>query len=129
MVEPQQTSSTSTHTDAAAPSFPDDNTSPDSTTPNDTVGSSLSSQRTDASDGTSDTNQSAIIAFAASIIWFFGLGSLAALFYGTKARSEIAASRGTQTGEGLATAGIFLGWIGVGITVLLLIAWATGYPN
>jgi hypothetical protein len=34
------------------------------------------------------------------------------------ARNEIRESNGTLGGEGLATAGLVLGWIGVGLTVL-----------
>jgi hypothetical protein len=44
--------------------------------------------------------------------------SIIAVILGYKARREIEASGGYQDGAGLATAGIILGWIGVGLTVL-----------
>lgn len=46
------------------------------------------------------------------------LGSVVALVAGYAARSEIRATEGALGGEGLATAGIVLGWIGVGTMVL-----------
>ena len=44
-----------------------------------------------------------------------GIGSVLALVFGYQAKREIEASGGTQGGEGMATAGIILGWIGVGL--------------
>jgi hypothetical protein len=41
-----------------------------------------------------------------------------AIIYGNKAKSEIENSRGSLTGGGLATAGIVMGWIGIGLTVI-----------
>jgi hypothetical protein len=46
------------------------------------------------------------------------LGSIVALITGYMARNEIRASGGALGGEGLATAGLVLGWIGVGLGVL-----------
>ena len=40
-----------------------------------------------------------------------------ALVFGYRARREIENSAGSQTGSGLATAGIILGWIGITILV------------
>lgn len=45
------------------------------------------------------------------------IGSIVAVITGPMARNEIRASAGRQTGEGLATAGIVLGWIGIGLAV------------
>ncbi|MBP7930537.1 MAG: DUF4190 domain-containing protein [Acidimicrobiia bacterium] len=56
-----------------------------------------------------------------AIIWAFGVGSVAAIYIGWSARREIAASGGKEGGDTLAVAGIALGWIGVGVAVLLLI--------
>lgn len=43
------------------------------------------------------------------------LGSIGALVTGYMAKNEIRRSMGAQSGEGLATAGQVLGWIGVGL--------------
>jgi hypothetical protein len=44
-----------------------------------------------------------------------------ALVFGYKARREIAASGGMQTGRGMATAGIVLGWVWIGIAVTYVV--------
>lgn len=67
------------------------------------------------------TNTMAILSLIAgiaglSIIPF--LGSVVAVILGPIAKREIAASAGAQTGEGLATAGTILGWVGIGLTIL-----------
>lgn len=57
------------------------------------------------------------------IIWLYWLGSILALIFGYIAKSQIREQH--QSGSGMATAGIVLGWIGVGtfvITVLVVIA-------
>lgn len=46
------------------------------------------------------------------------IGSIVALITGYNARREIRESSGTKGGEGMAQAGIILGWIGVGLTVI-----------
>jgi len=46
------------------------------------------------------------------------VGSVVAVILGPIAKRDIAASGGAQTGEGLATAGSILGWVGIGLTVL-----------
>ncbi len=46
------------------------------------------------------------------------LGSIIAVITGPMARREIAASGGTLSGEGLATAGMVLGWISLALTVI-----------
>jgi Domain of unknown function (DUF4190) len=44
-----------------------------------------------------------------------------ALIFGSIARQQIARHQGMQDGRGMATAGIVLGWIGVGFLVLLML--------
>jgi hypothetical protein len=56
------------------------------------------------------------------IIWIYGIGAVLALIFGYQARTQIDASGGTQTGRGMATAGIVLGWIGVGGILLIVLA-------
>jgi hypothetical protein len=49
--------------------------------------------------------------------------SIAALLLGYQAKSEIAASQGRLGGEGNATAGIILGWVGLALYTLAIIVW------
>jgi hypothetical protein len=46
------------------------------------------------------------------------VGSIVAVVTGYMARNEIEASGGELGGEGMANAGVILGWIGVGLTVV-----------
>ena len=64
----------------------------------------------------------AIASLVVGILWFYWLGSILALVLGYMAKREIDASRGAVTGRGFAIAGIVLGWIGVGIFTLLMLA-------
>jgi uncharacterized membrane protein len=50
-----------------------------------------------------------------------GIGSVVGIVLGFIARDQIKRSWGSQTGAGLATAGIVLGFIGVAIWVLLFV--------
>lgn len=49
------------------------------------------------------------------------IGPILALVFGHMAKNEIEASNGTQGGAGAATAGIVMGWIGIGLAVLYLV--------
>jgi hypothetical protein len=69
----------------------------------------------------SKTNTMALISLIAGILgltMFPFLGSIAAVITGNMGRKEIAASNGAETGDGLAMAGVVMGWIGVGLGVL-----------
>jgi hypothetical protein len=59
------------------------------------------------------TNGYAIASLVLGIVWLWWLGSVLALVFGHTARNQINASDGRQSGEGLAIAGIVLGWIGI----------------
>ena len=62
------------------------------------------------------TNGMAIASVVLGILWLFWVGSALALVFGYVGRNQI-----RQTGEGgdgLAIAGIVLGWIGIGLLVL-----------
>lgn len=66
-------------------------------------------------------NSTALISLIAGILGLTILpvvGSIVALITGATAKREIRESAGTQGGEGLAQAGIILGWIGIGLAVL-----------
>jgi hypothetical protein len=56
-----------------------------------------------------------IIGFACCVCWIL------ALVFGYKARTQIDQSWGRQTGRGLATAGIVLGWVWCGLTIVYVI--------
>lgn len=59
------------------------------------------------------TNGMAIAALILGILWVYWLGSILALVFGYIARSQI--RRTGEGGDGMALAGIILGWIGIGI--------------
>jgi hypothetical protein len=63
-------------------------------------------------------NSTAMISLVAGILgltFFPFIGSIVAIIAGSRAKTEIAESHGAQGGEGLAQAGIVMGWIGVGL--------------
>jgi hypothetical protein len=66
------------------------------------------------------TNGKAVASLVLGILCLYGIGSILALIFGFMARNEIDASGGAQTGRGMATAGIVLGFIGIAIMVLLI---------
>jgi hypothetical protein len=69
------------------------------------------------------TNGLAVAALVLGIVGWIpcGFGSLLAVVLGFVARSQIRDSRGRQGGDGLALAGIILGFIGIGLWVLFLV--------
>lgn len=64
------------------------------------------------------TNGLAIASLVLGILWVYWVGSILALIFGYVARKQI--RERNEGGDGMAIAGIVLGWIGVG-TLLLLI--------
>lgn len=70
------------------------------------------------------TNGMAVAAMILGILWLYWVGSILALVFGYVARSQI--RRTGAGGNGMAVAGIVLGWIGIGLLVLALIAVAAG---
>ncbi len=68
-------------------------------------------------------NQKAIIALVLGIGGFFicPLVGIAAIILGGQAKGEIRASGGAQTGEGLATWGVILGWVQIAEIVLVIV--------
>ena len=73
-------------------------------------------------------NGLAIASVLLAVLWFAGIGAVLALVFGYRARGQIRKSAGSQTGSGLATAGIILGWIGITILIagVILISF---HPN
>jgi len=85
------------------------------------------------------TNQNATMAlvFGLLTVAICGLCCIPAIIYGRKARAEIATSHGTQSGDGLALAGLIIGYIYaaligvviVGLLVLMVVgAFASSNP-
>lgn len=70
------------------------------------------------------TNGFAIASLVLGILWLYWVGSILALIFGYVAKNQISQSGGTQSGGGMATAGIVLGWIGVGVLVLFILVGA-----
>jgi Domain of unknown function (DUF4190) len=66
-----------------------------------------------------NTNGLAIAAMVLGIIWVYWVGSILALIFGYVARKQIREKN--QNGDGMAIAGIVLGWIGVGTLVLVIV--------
>ena len=71
---------------------------------------------------TTKTNGMAIAALVLGIVFIYGVGSILALVFGYQAKGQIDRSNGTETGRGMAVAGIVLGWIGIGLILLIIIA-------
>jgi hypothetical protein len=67
------------------------------------------------------TNGFAIASLVLGIVWIYGIGSILALVFGYQAKNQIDASGGRESGRGMAVAGIVLGWIGVGLLVLVIV--------
>jgi hypothetical protein len=66
-------------------------------------------------------NGMAIASMVCGIIWIYWIGSVLALVFGYIAKSQIDKSHGTQSGRGMAIAGIVLGWVGIGFLVLIFV--------
>ncbi|HSQ17106.1 MAG TPA: DUF4190 domain-containing protein [Anaerolineales bacterium] len=67
------------------------------------------------------TSTNAIISLVAGIVGLFFLpviGGIVAILTGNSAKKEIANSGGTVGGEGLAKAGVIIGWVGLILWVL-----------
>ena len=55
------------------------------------------------------------------IIWLYWIGSILAVIFGHVALSKIRKDPSIQ-GRGMAIAGLVLGWVGVGVLLIVLIA-------
>ncbi|HEX6353790.1 DUF4190 domain-containing protein [Actinophytocola sp.] len=68
------------------------------------------------------TNGMAIASMVLGILWLYWVGSILALIFGYVARDQI--KKNGQSGDGMAIAGIVLGWVGVGFLLLGLVGLA-----
>ena len=84
--------------------------------------------------GEPETNKKALWSMIVGIVslviglccGFIALGGIASIILGVIARKEIAASGGTQKGNGMAIAGIATGAVALVILVLVIILYASG---
>jgi hypothetical protein len=60
------------------------------------------------------------------IVWVYWIGSILAIVFGHVALSQIKKSGGTQGGRGMAIAGLVLGYVSIGLSILF-IAWLAIY--
>lgn len=65
------------------------------------------------------TNGMAIASMVLGIVWIYWIGSILALVFGYIAKRQIAERN--ESGAGMATAGIVLGWVGIGFLVLFIV--------
>lgn len=65
------------------------------------------------------TNGLAIASMVLGIVWIYWIGSVLALVFGYIAKRQIAERN--ESGAGMATAGIVLGWVGVGFLMLFIV--------
>jgi hypothetical protein len=72
------------------------------------------------------TNGLAIASMVLGILWVYWIGSILALIFGYVAKGQINASGGQQGGRGMAIAGIVLGWVGVGVLCISIVALILG---
>lgn len=65
------------------------------------------------------TNGLAIASMVLGILWIYWIGSILALIFGYIAKNQI--KQRNEAGGGMATAGIVLGWVGIGFLVILVV--------
>jgi hypothetical protein len=70
------------------------------------------------------TNGFAIASMVLGIVWIYWIGSVLAIIFGFVAYGQI--KERNQGGKGMATAGLILGFLGIGILVLAIVAVALG---
>jgi hypothetical protein len=75
------------------------------------------------------TNGMAVASLVLGILWIYWIGSVLALIFGYVARQQIDQHQGMQGGRGMATAGIVLGWVGVGFLVLFVLLFVLGMAS
>jgi len=63
----------------------------------------------------------AIASLVLGIVWFYWITSILALVFGYIARREIDRDPAKLSGRGMATAGIVLGWIWMGVLVVVIV--------
>ena len=69
------------------------------------------------------TNGSAVASLVLSVLGLCGIGSLLGIIFGHRARREIRQSGGYQGGDGLALAGIIVGYVSLVLWALVILLW------
>jgi Domain of unknown function (DUF4190) len=64
----------------------------------------------------------AIASLVLAILWIWWIGSLLAVIFGHVALNQIKRSHGWKTGRGMAMSGVVLGWVGLAVLVIVLVA-------
>jgi hypothetical protein len=72
------------------------------------------------------TNGLAIAAMIAGILWFTWIGAVLGVIFGHVARRQIGEANGWQRGDGMALAGMVLGYSGLAVLLFTVLALATG---
>lgn len=75
------------------------------------------------------TNGLAVASMVLGIVWIYWIGSILALIFGYIAKGQIDESQGRQAGRGMAIAGIVLGWVGIGLLSLGIVAFLVSKPH
>ena len=68
------------------------------------------------------TNGMAIASLVLSLLWLYWLGSILAVIFGHVARAQIRRRGGVEGGDGMAIAGLVIGYVGLATLVLFVIA-------
>ena len=71
------------------------------------------------------TNGLAVASLVLGILWIWWLGSILAVIFGHVAKSQMSQPDNDQAGAGMATAGLILGYIGLGFLALVIVLAAT----
>jgi hypothetical protein len=71
---------------------------------------------------TAETNGMAIASLVLGILWLYWIGSILAVVFGHIALGQIARSQGRSAGRGMALAGVILGYIGIAVLVIVILA-------
>jgi hypothetical protein len=69
------------------------------------------------------TNGLAVASLVLSVLTLFGIGSLLGIIFGVRARRQIRESRGYQSGDGLALAGIIVGLVTLVVAAIAIALW------
>ncbi|MCL6549942.1 MAG: DUF4190 domain-containing protein [Acidothermus cellulolyticus] len=72
------------------------------------------------------TNGFAIASLVLGILWLWWIGSILALIFGYVGLSQIRQRK--ERGRGLAIAGVVLGWVGIGLLLIDVVAAVAGVP-
>ncbi len=70
---------------------------------------------------TSSLAVASLVCSIAGVFFCFLIGQIAGIILGNTARKQIRRSGGWITGEGIATAGIVIGWVGIALDLAMLL--------